>query len=123
MAGKAGWAGLGRAELSGLVALAAAGWAGWAGRAGGGWLGWLGWDGWISGSPAGWAGIGWIFRSPPPFLPLFLLAVHHRLPDGAGTNGVVAELPRIPLMNFHVKMWANDGICPNVANYGKVWQI
>ena len=24
----------------------------------------------------------------------------HRLPDGVGTNGVVAEVPRFPLRNF-----------------------
>ena len=30
-----------------------------------------------------------------------------RLPDGVGTNGVVAEGPQFPLMNFHGKMLQN----------------
>ena len=43
----------------------------------------------------------------------------HRLPDGVGTNGVVAEVPRLPLMNFHRKMCAKcfNQILQNVTRY------
>ena len=37
----------------------------------------------------------------------------HRLPDGVGTNGVVAEVPQFPLMIFHGKMF---------ATYDNIWQ-
>ena len=34
---------------------------------------------------------------------------YHRLPDGVGTNGVVAEVLQFPLMNFHGKIRATCG--------------
>ena len=37
------------------------------------------------------------------------MCVGRRLPDGVGTNGFVAEVPRFPLMNFHGKVWAARG--------------
>lgn len=41
----------------------------------------------------------------------------HRLPDGVGTNWVVAEVPKFPLMNF-------IGICDqNVTTYYKLLQM
>ena len=59
------------------------------------------------------------------------LSATHRLPDGVGTNGVVAEVPRLPLMNFHGKMSATcEQILQNVvrkcskhvAKCGEMWQ-
>ena len=32
----------------------------------------------------------------------------HRLPDGVGTNGIVAEVPQFPLMNIHGEIWATN---------------
>ena len=44
-----------------------------------------------------------------------------QLPDGFGTSGVVAEVPRFPLMDFHGK---NVGKAwKHVAACGKVWRI
>ena len=31
---------------------------------------------------------------------------HWQLPDGVRTNGIVAEVPQFPLMNFHRKICA-----------------
>ena len=45
---------------------------------------------------------------------------------GLGTNGVVAEVPQFPLINFHGKMWANhDNIWQYVTTCDKqynMWQ-
>ena len=32
-----------------------------------------------------------------------------QLPDGVGTNGVIAEVPRFPIAGFHGKAWAKCG--------------
>ena len=59
-------------------------------------------------------------RSCPPqmFKPA---AVFRRLPGVVGTNGVVPEVPRFLLMNFHGKTWAKHGK-ENVAKYCKKLQ-
>ena len=48
----------------------------------------------------------------------------HRLSDGVGTNGVVAEVPQLPLVNFHRRcgqhMATYDNICQNVTTCSKL---
>ena len=45
-----------------------------------------------------------------------MLPLSHWLPDGVGTNGVVAEVPRFPLMSYHGRMWQH--VTTNMANCG-----
>ena len=47
----------------------------------------------------------------------------YRLPDGAGTNGVVADVPRFPLVNCHRKVYATcDHTLQHVATCDNIWQ-